>query len=1299
MMSGTDPNQALRADAIARQARQVPVEQRSAFIDEACVGDRAFAEAVWAILQEDSLIDRLVHAEVRPCLPSSSVSEGSPNHHPFVPQAQPALDMPVRLSLDEKQRAEEIWCEACELPPDEAERFIDHECGDHPAMRNYVRGHYHEYKARRLQKAAEAEPRARPSLTHKGGQEQNAEREAEENDKPNVAQTQEPYIGFVLNRRYEFIDELGRGGCAAVFKARDLHLDSTVALKTVLPSACSSHQKFMCLKKLLISEGRALRKAPKHANVLVAHDVVRDGPLTYLVCEYVDGDTLSNLIKRHRDSDTHIPVDQALTIVTQLVEALQHIHEHVGFHRDIKPGNIVIDKRGRLQLIDFGLALTRADMLQQQGQIAGTFAYMSPEQLSGHAAQMDGRSDLYGVGVVIYEVLTNQLPVVAETNTPAAWLRAIAQGTVQPPRQLNRDVPEELQRICLKCLHPLPAKRYLSAAEVISALAAVRSPPSSALRPELRAKLTRAAELHGRDEGKAAVELIEEVCHLARSSGLKEEQLEATLNLGFAISARHDLKAVQKKLREAEKLIPHVTSPWHQIQYYRLKARVLLHQKNTPPAEKALRKAIALSSPGNDSIKQVGLLARASYIHLLCETQRAAEATDDVRRIIAALERWNNDDPIALFSELLEACVHWATTTGDSQEVKKLIAMAVSHAGQETAVSLGHALHDCANGARGMKQHEIALACADAAERLGRAAHRPDMAIAAAYTAAAVLGDREDFFAVRERCLQLVDSAQALTEPKLRFAVFHLLSLANRQVGDKTSAVEAAEKALRDSEGDDICVCLAKFALAEALRDCGRIKDGIEHARTALGVSTHAEPPPEWTDEVLTFLGDCSARLGDWATAETYAAELGKRGSHRSADRRKVVQNRIRMHKVIRESLDSVISAPAPLSLARTEGATSVQAANAILMRSVTDAWREYPKAAAAIYDYWGRGNLLRAMLNLRAFSGCLNLTIEVHTVEEARQAVRLWALMADVLILIWKGPTVSSVVLCPVPPTFSKAGGGGYLCSLIAGSPPVPAEVTGVDLWKTIGARDATTRVIWTPHASLLPPEVGDFLCKEAGPLISLGRLIVVPATGIGCVGSGHGPLENLFAEACNAIPAIKGDAARFPASWLPYFPDIPLDALAHIVQEYDDALRRLRLLLIRRARRFQSSTVTGFEAKELELEIQDSIAQITATQATLRHKHGWGEALEAVASRCDGFNENDLAPILVLQNMGYRWRVESSNDGLASDPDPTVLPKDDEPVCTWLHPPDATPKFITNTDIHDCFRSRGKRIPRWAR
>ena len=812
---------------------------------------------------------------------------------------------------------------------------------------------------------------------------------------------------------------------------------------------------------------------------------------------------------------------------------------------------------------------------------------------------------------------------------------------------------------------------------------------SKALRADLRAKLTRAEELHARDEGKEAVALMEEVYHAAKSHGLSQLQLEVTMHLGLNESAQHDFKTIERRLREAEKLIKDVKHPWHQIQYYRLKSKVLRYQKHAKPAEKVLQKAIALSDSDDEDVVQVGLLARASYIHLLCDQKRSNEADGHLVYIRSIVEEKEGNYSIALVAELLEACIHWAISKADINHINAFVQIALRQGqGRQEAICISHTLHDCANGARGMKATDAAVICADAAERLGYVAQRPDIACAAAYTAAGALAENEDFRAARERCIRLADASKSLGEPVLRFCIFRLLSQTSRQLGDRTTAVEAAEAALRDTEGDSTALCLSKMTLAEALLDCGRVKEATEHARAAHQSSEHCDLPPEWVEQSLVLIADCAARLGDWATAENCAAQLGKcpSATRRSIERQKIIENRVQMYKRVREGLTSVIETCAPLSVARTEGADSVQAANAMLMKSVIDAWKQYPNAAAAIYDYWGRGNLLRAMLNMRAFPGAFNMTLEVHTLQEARQAVRLWALIADVLVLIWKGPTVSSHVVCPIPSSFSNAGGGGYFVGLCKGEPLVASAVTGLgghtfsrQGWKKDSVDDKSTPIMLTKFASLLPSEVGRFLCDEVSHLISLGRLIVVPATGICSVNFGHGPLESLFAEACNAMPAIKGDAATFPASWVPYFPDIPLNALAEVVQEHDVSLSRLRLLLFRKTRLFRSGGITGTEAKELELEMQDSLAQIGDMQAGLRRRYGWGEAREAVFSRYDGFSEQAMGPILVLQNMGYRWRIEHGAG--ESSPEPQVLPKSDEPMGTWLQPPDTRPEFL-NTD-----------------
>ena len=817
---------------------------------------------------------------------------------------------------------------------------------------------------------------------------------------------------------------------------------------------------------------------------------------------------------------------------------------------------------------------------------------------------------------------------------------------------------------------------------------------TKSLRADLDGKLSRAQELHARDDNKEAIALLEEVYHAARSHGLKEQQLEAALNLGFTTSDRHDFKTVERRLRDAEKLIRDVKTPWHQTQYYRLKAKVLRHKKHLTHAEKALKKAIEASERGATDVAVVRTMARADYVHLLCEDKRASEADSEVSSLRKIIEHEGDSEPTALVAACVEACIHWAISKGDTDQLRSFVDVAVRHgATPESAICIGHTLHRCATGAQAMNATGAVVLCAEAAERLGQTAHRPDLSLAAGYAAAQAFALKNDYTEARKRCVRLIEMFGGLSEPVLICAVSHLLSQTCLQLGDKNTAVEMAEATLKQSDGNKFSLCLGKLALAEALCASGKVSEAIQHARSCVELGAEAKLPPEWLEKSRLLVAECASMLGDWDDAESAMAEL-KGQSPGGVFRAKVAENRIEMFKGIRKCLDSVITTKDPLAAAGTEGAVSVHDANSWLMRGIIEAWEAYPRAACAVYDYWGRGNLARAMLNMRAFPEAFKMTIEVGSVDEARRAVRLWALVADVLVLVWKEPTVSSQVACPVPPTMKKAGGGGYLVMLVSGVPTNSDVLNGRDIRPQIAESiEGSTPFISNPNASLLPDEVGVFLVGEAKALVAAGRLIVVPYTGIGAAGMGHGFVNNLFAQACDAMPAIKGDASRLSPSWIPYFPDVPLEALGDVLGEHELPLSRLRRLIYRKAREYRASGVVGTEAKEFEMELRDSIAELADAQAALRRKHGWSEESEAVASLSDGFTESTVRPLLVLQSMGYRWHVEQVSSVQTAAPE--NMPRDDEPICTWLQPPDTVSRFVTGDEVSAAIkaRKRGKR------
>jgi len=242
--------------------------------------------------------------------------------------------------------------------------------------------------------------------------------------------------------QYEIEAELGRGGMGAVFRARHRQLDRTVAIKVLLPEHDEPE-----LAERFAREARALASL-QHPNIVGVQDVGQTGGLYFLVMDFVDGTDLRQLLK-----SGDLTVSDALTWVPQICDALQYAHDEGVVHRDIKPENVLIDQDGKVQIVDFGLA----KLLHQDGrdlsltrsvQGLGTPHYMAPEQVAG-AAKVDHRADIYSLGVMLYELLTGELPI----------------GRFQPPSQKS-GTAASLDNIVLKSLESDPGRRYQSVGEV-----------------------------------------------------------------------------------------------------------------------------------------------------------------------------------------------------------------------------------------------------------------------------------------------------------------------------------------------------------------------------------------------------------------------------------------------------------------------------------------------------------------------------------------------------------------------------------------------------------------------------------------------------------------------------------------------------------------------------------------------------------------------------------------------------------------------------------------------------------------
>ena len=293
------------------------------------------------------------------------------------------------------------------------------------------------------------------------------------------------YIGKMLDNRYEILERIGTGGMAIVYKAKCHRLNRLVAIK-ILKSDLAQNEEF---RRRFNAESQAVAQL-SHPNIVSVYDVSRGGDMEYIVMELIDGITL----KQYMEKRGQLNWRESLHFITQIMRGLSHAHSRGIIHLDIKPQNIMVLRDGSVKVADFGIACL-ADSAQTLTQEAlGSVHYISPEQARGD--RPDARSDIYSSGVVLYEMLTGRLPFEGESAVSVAiqHLSSIPLA----PREINPDIPAQLELICMKAMAPDLEHRYQSADAMIADLEAFRKNPEvemkfdlSDLRPEENDEPTR----------------------------------------------------------------------------------------------------------------------------------------------------------------------------------------------------------------------------------------------------------------------------------------------------------------------------------------------------------------------------------------------------------------------------------------------------------------------------------------------------------------------------------------------------------------------------------------------------------------------------------------------------------------------------------------------------------------------------------------------------------------------------------------------------------------------------------------
>jgi tetratricopeptide (TPR) repeat protein len=648
--------------------------------------------------------------------------------------------------------------------------------------------------------------------------------------------------------------------------------------------------------------------------------------------------------------------------------------------------------------------------------------------------------------------------------------------------------------------------------------------------------------------------------------------------------------------------------------------------------------------------------------------------------------------------------MHWAALVGDANSViERIEVLETSAKSAHRAAWVSRHLLNVTNNLSHSGLHSAALVAANATLRL---AHKSPSEIqehflpGALYTVAMVhfhAGNRELAMAKAKSLLALPLSSESAP---IRQAAAQLVSVVARRMGDTSSALNAAETAV-SAATDVIGHAMAKLNLAESLADHGQIERALESAEDARNlIDGNPSLPAQTFVDVIGRITEYAAQLGNeekQRTARELLQAMVLDDEECDKDRRRFLKNAENYAVLRKRLIEATLGDAKPPEdgrsaaervavevqrfdiFSRSETAddhnaapsrvTSLHEANAAVLAPVFEWWRDTGHnagAAALDFDFWARGGFAQIVRNLRAFPHNVNITLEVRSLNDIQKSIRLWGMYADFLLLIWKGKTETGTFLHLVDSHYFGPWGAGYT---IAMGDQFKQKETG------------RSRAAAAGYASWLPTEVMLFLLSEGRPFMEEGRLLIVPASAVGCLSPGFGSMEQLLSEAACAMPATRGlqrDESSFGP--LPYSPDVPLRALFDLIKARTEELVRMRSLLNQRANYFRANGHAE-PPKYLERDIADALRLMRSVQMTDLGQAGAAE-IEHVGLSVSPFRATSqfagvsqaFGPILALETMGYAWKVGPQD---LSRRDARYEPSAGEAIGAWLVPPEPGVSF----------------------
>lgn len=343
--------------------------------------------------------------------------------------------------------------------------------------------------------------------------------------------------------RYQIISELGQGAMGVVYKAKDPLIDREVAIKTINLSLAQEEREEY--EARFYQEAKAAGRL-SHPNIVTIYDVGRTDDIAYIAMEYLHGRELRDILNDNRI----LPIAQVIDIIAQVAMGLSYAHEHDIVHRDIKPSNVMVIRDGHVKITDFGIArMASAAVRTQTGMVLGSPKYMSPEQVMGKLT--DQRSDIFSLGVMLYEMLTGQAPFMGE-NVNAIMYQTL-NAVPAAPSTMNVDVPEMLNFIVAKALAKDLDSRYQNARELANDLRACRdamprSTSTSVIDSEPQQSKSSNFDSAGSVSGDAGEE-SNQVSALGLSTSF--DSMEATMRLASMTASEEDVEELSKTFRMA----------------------------------------------------------------------------------------------------------------------------------------------------------------------------------------------------------------------------------------------------------------------------------------------------------------------------------------------------------------------------------------------------------------------------------------------------------------------------------------------------------------------------------------------------------------------------------------------------------------------------------------------------------------------------------------------------------------------------------------------------------------------------